>query len=266
MKQINHLFATLAIIIATTFSANAQSSQQLLTELAKGLDLGLKMEMDNPEWSSIMTKAECVYDGNDIVVTLEYTYTLQNTTQEHIDLIKDNISAENLKIAQAQNLSTTLDQNPEIKELLIDAMRDSNCDFVYDMNYVLPTGAQQIIVRLTADDISGNTISKDDLINMMLESYRNGLSKEIGKNGIVDGKVEYDGSNLVMTYVIDFDKDIINELPASEIKDAFVSEMKSNTLSISEMRQLKINNIDIIVVYTGVNGGVKSVFIDSDQF
>ena len=266
MKQINYLFATIAMIIATTFSANAQSNQQFLTEFAKGIDVGLKMEMDKPEWKGLMTKAECVYDGNDIVITTEYTYTLQNSTQEYIDMIKDNLSAENLKISQAQSLSTTLDLNPQIKELLIDIMRSSNCCILYDIDYHFINDTQHITIRLTPDDISGNTISKDDLINMLLENYRKGLSMEIGKNGIVDGKVEYDGSNLVVSYVLDYDKEVIDELPAVEMRESYVSEVKSDPGSLSEMRQLKVNNIDLILVYIGKNGGVKTIHIDTNQF
>lgn len=266
MKQINHLFATLAIIIATTLSASAQSNQQLLSDLAKGIDMGLKTEMDKPEWKGLLTKAECVYNGNDIVTTMEYTFTLQNSTQENINMIRDNLSTENLKIAQVQNLSTTLDANPQVKELLIDLMRSSNCCWVYNIDYIFPTDTQHMTVRLTVDDISGNTISKDDLINVILENYRKAISMEIGKNGVVGGEVGYDGSNMVLSYVVDYDKEIIDELPVAEMRDIFVSEMRSNAISLSEMRQLKLYNIDIILIYTGVNGGVKSVFIDTDQF
>lgn len=266
MKQINYLFATIAMIIATTFSASSQSNKQLLTEFAKGLDDGFKMEMDKPEWKGLMTKAECVYDGYDIVVTTEYTYTLQNTTQENIDIIKDNLSAENLKILQVRSFSTILDQNPQIKEWLINIMRSSNCCIVYDIDYHFINDTQHITLRLTPDDLSGNTISKDDLITMILENYRKAVSMEIGKNGVVDSKVEYDGSNLVMTYVLDYDKEVIDELPAVGIREGFISEVKSNPVLLSEMRQLKINNIDLILVYIGKNGGAKTVHIDSNQF
>ena len=266
MKQINYLFATLAILIATTFSANAQYDSQILYEFAKGLKLGIDAEMHKPEWKGIMTKAECVYNGDDIVISMEYTYTLQNTTQENIDIIRANISSESMKTIQAQSISSALGQNPQVKQLIIDILRRNNCCLVYNIDYIFPTDTQHIDIRLTADDISGKTVSKEDLINLLMQNYTSAFKGEIGKNGIVDGKVEYDGSNLVITYVLDYDKDVIDALPAAEMRDAYISEMKSDPISLSEMRQLKVNNIDIILVYTGVNGGVKTIYVDSEQF
>lgn len=266
MKQINYFLATLAMVIATTFSAYAQYDSQILSEFAKGLELGIKTEMNKSEWKGIMTKAECVYNGDDIVISMEYTYTLQNTTQEYMDMIRGSISSEEMKTVQAQSISSALGANPQVKQLIVDILRRNNCCFVYNIDYIFPTDTQHIDIRLTADDISGKTVTKEDLINLLTQNYTSALKGEIGKNGIVDGKVEYDGSNLVITYVLDYDKDVIDAFPVAEMRDAYISEVKSNPISLSEMRQLNVNNIDIILVYTGVNGGVKTIYIDSDQF
>ena len=87
MKHLNHIFTTLVIIMATAFSVNAQSDKEILESLAEGLEIGLKQEMNNASMKGIMTGGNCEYNGQDLVLTLEYTFTLENTTQENINLM-----------------------------------------------------------------------------------------------------------------------------------------------------------------------------------
>ena len=116
MKYLNHIFTTLVIIMTTAFSANAQSDKEILKSLAEGLELGLKQEMNNASMKGIMTGGNCEYNGQDLVLTLEYTFTLDNTTQENINLMISNFSTESIKLSQSRYtsyLSIMEDSNPD---------------------------------------------------------------------------------------------------------------------------------------------------------
>ena len=121
MKHLNHIFTTLVIIMATAFSVNAQSDKEILESLAEGLEIGLKQEMNNASMKGIMTGGNCEYNGQDLVLTLEYTFTLDNTTQENINLMISSFSTESIKLTQSRNLSVTFDTmlQKDVKDMII---------------------------------------------------------------------------------------------------------------------------------------------------
>ena len=89
---------------------------------------------------------------------------------------------------------------------------------------------------------------------------------EIENNRALDGSVEFNGRDVVLTYVLNVDKETIENMDGNLIKKLFVEQMKSDAISLAEMRQFKLNNIDFVMVYAGVNGGRKEILIDSDLF
>ena len=128
MKHLNHIFTTLVIIMATAFSVNAQSDKEILESLAEGLEIGLKQEMNNASMKGIMTGGNCEYNGQDLVLTLEYTFTLDNTTQENINLMISNFSTESIKLSQSRNLSVTFDTmlQKDAKDMIINILKRNN--------------------------------------------------------------------------------------------------------------------------------------------
>jgi hypothetical protein len=83
---------------------------------------------------------------------------------------------------------------------------------------------------------------------------------------VVDGRVEFNGRDIVLTYVLNIDKEMVENMDVDLIEKLFVEQMKSDAISLAEMRQFKLNYIDFVMVYEGINGGRKEVTIDSSQF
>ncbi|MEE1365523.1 MAG: hypothetical protein UHE93_02430, partial [Muribaculaceae bacterium] len=121
--------------MATAFSVNAQSDKEILESLAEGLEIGLKQEMNNASMKGIMTGGNCEYNGQDLVLTLEYTFTLENTTQENINLMISNFSTESIKLSQSRNLSVTFDTmlQKDAKDMIINTLKRNNCRLVYNI-------------------------------------------------------------------------------------------------------------------------------------
>lgn len=268
MKHLNHIFTTLVIIMATAFSVNAQSDKEILESLAEGLEIGLKQEMNNASMKGIMTGGNCEYNGQDLVLTLEYTFTLDNTTQENIDLMLSNFSAESIKLTQSRNLSVTFDTmlQKDVKDMFINILKQNNCRLVYNIYYNFPTTTKHCNFTITADEIDKKDVSKEEFIELMLQNYNKALKIEIENGRAVDGSVEFNGRDVVLTYVLNVDKETVENMDVNLIKKLFVEQMKSDAISLSEMRQFKLNDIDFVMVYEGINGGRKEVTIDSSQF
>lgn len=268
MKHLNHIFTTLVIIMATAFSVNAQSDKEILESLAEGLEIGLKQEMNNASMKGIMTGGNCEYNGQDLVLTLEYTFTLDNTTQENINLMISNFSTESIKLSQSRNLSVTFDTmlQKDDKDLIINILKRNNCRLVYNIYYNFPTTTKHCNFAITADEIDKKDVSKEDFIELMLKNYNKALKIEIENGRAVDGRVEFNGRDIVLTYVLNIDKETVENMDVDLIKKLFVEQMKSDTISLAEMRQFKLNDIDFVMVYEGINGGRKEVLIDSSQF
>ena len=256
MKHLNHIFTTLVIIMATAFSVNAQSDKEILESLAEGLEIGLKQEMNNASMKGIMTGGNCEYNGQDLVLTLEYTFTLDNTTQE------------NIKLSQSRNLSVSFDTmlQKDDKDLIINILKRNNCRLVYNIYYNFPTTTKHCNFAITADEIDKKDVSKEDFIDLMLKNYNKALKIEIENGRVVDGRVEFNGRDIVLTYVLNIDKETVENMDVDLIKKLFVEQMKSDAISLAEMRQFKLNDIDFVMVYEGINGGRKEVLIDSSQF
>lgn len=268
MKYLNYIFTTLVIIMATAFSVNAQSDKVILESLAEGLDIGLKQEMNNATWKGIMTGANCEYNGQDILLTMEYTFTLDNTSQENIDLMLSNFNTESIKLSQSHNLSVTFDTmlQKDVKDMIVNILKQNNCRLVYNIYYNFPTTTKHCNFAITADEIDKKDVSKEEFIELMLQNYRKALKIEIENNRALDGSVEFNGRDVVLTYVLNVDKETIENMDGNLIKKLFVEQMKSDAISLAEMRQFKLNNIDFVMVYAGVNGGRKEILIDSDLF
>ena len=268
MKYLNHILTTLAIILATSFSVNAQSDKEILNSLAEGLEVGIKQEMNNATWKGIMTGANCEYNGQDIVLTMEYSFTLDNTSQENIDLVLRNFSTESIKLTQSHSLSTVFDSmlQKDVKDMILNILKQNNCRLVYNIYYNFPTTTKHCNFAITADEIDNKDVSKEDFIELMLQNYRKTMKVEIENGHVVDGSVEFNGRDVVHTYVLNVDKETIENMDVNLIKKLFVEQMKSDAISLAEMHQFKFNNIDFLLVYAGVNGGRKEIFIDSDQF
>lgn len=254
--------------MTTAFSANAQSDKEILESLAEGLEIGLKQEMNNASMKGIMTGANCEYNGQDLVLTMEYTFTLDNTTQENIDLMLSNFSAESIKLTQSRNLSVTFDTmlQKDVKDMIINILKQNNCRLVYNIYYNFPTTTKHCNFTITADEIDKKDVSKEEFIELMLQNYNKALKIEIENGRAVDGRVEFNGRDVVLTYVLNVDKETVENMDVNLIKKLFVEQMKSDAISLSEMRQFKLNDIDFVMVYEGVNGGRKEVLIDSSQF
>ena len=92
------------------------------------------------------------------------------------------------------------------------------------------------------------------------------LKIEIENGRVVDGRVEFNGRDIVLTYVLNIDKETIEKMDVNLIKKLFVEQMKSDAISLAEMRQFKLNDIDFVLAYEGINGGRKEITIDSSQF
>lgn len=268
MKYLNHIFTALVIIMTTAFSVNAQSDKEILKSLAEGLELGLKQEMNNASMKGIMTGANCEYNGQDLVLTMEYTFTLDNTTQENIDLMLSNFSAESIKLSQSRNLSVTFDTmlQKDVKDMIINILKQNNCRLVYNIYYNFPTTTKHCNFTITADEIDKKDVSKEEFIELMLQNYNKALKIEIENGRAVDGSVVFNGRDVVLTYVLNVDKETVENMDVNLIKKLFVEQIKSDAISLSEMRQFKLNDIDFVMVYEGVNGGRKEVLIDSSQF
>ena len=199
MKYLNHIFTALVIIMTTAFSANAQSDKEILKShlyhighnhghsfqctqsdkeilesLAEGLEIGLKQEMNNASMKGIMTGANCEYNGQDLVLTMEYTFTLDNTTQENIDLMLSNFSAESIKLTQSRNLSVTFDTmlQKDVKDMIINILKQNNCRLVYNIYYNFPTTTKHCNFAITADEIDKKDVSKEEFIELMLQNYK----------------------------------------------------------------------------------------------
>lgn len=268
MKHLNHIFTTLVIIMATAFSVNAQSDKEILESLAEGLEIGLKQEMNNASMKGIMTGGNCEYNGQDLVLTLEYTFTLDNTTQENINLMISNFSTESIKLTQSRNLSVTFDTmlQKDTKDLIINTLKRNNCRLVYNIYYNFPTTTKHCNFAITADEIDKKDVSKEEFIELMLKNYNKALKIEIENGRAVDGRVEFNGRDIVLTYVLNIDKEMVENMDVDLIEKLFVEQMKSDAISLAEMRQFKLNDIDFVLAYEGINGGRKEVTIDSSQF
>ena len=268
MKHLNHIFTTLVIIMATAFSVNAQSDKEILESLAEGLEIGLKQEMNNASMKGIMTGGNCEYNGQDLVLTLEYTFTLDNTTQENINLMISNFSTESIKLTQSRNLSVTFDTmlQKDAKDLIINTLKRNNCRLAYNIYYNFPTTTKHCNFAITADEIDKKDVSKEEFIELMLKNYNKALKIEIENGRAVDGRVEFNGRDIVLTYVLNIDKEMVENMDVDLIEKLFVEQMKSDAISLAEMRQFKLNDIDFVLAYEGINGGRKEITIDSSQF
>lgn len=266
MKQLNYLFIVVAVILSSTFTMNAQSDTELFNIFAESMENGMYQEMSKPEWKGTMTGATCRYNGQDIVSTIEYTFNSQNSTPKDMELLKNSLSEKDLKIALTHNLSLTINSNAEIKDLFVDIFKRNQCDFVYNVYYNFPDTTKHINFSITIDELIDNPPTKEEFINTFITNYRKAMDSEIGKNGIINGSIEFDGKNIIITYIVDFDAETINNISSDSFENMIVDEWKATPTSLSEMRQLNDIDTDFIIIYRGANGGTKSVCIDTAQF
>lgn len=150
--------------------------------------------------------------------------------------------------------------------MIINILKQNNCRLVYNIYYNFPTTTKHCNFTITADEIDKKDVSKEEFIELMLQNYNKALKIEIENGRAVDGRVEFNGRDVVLTYVLNVDKETVENMDVNLIKKLFVEQMKSDAISLSEMRQFKLNDIDFVMVYEGVNGGRKEVLIDSSQF
>ncbi|MEE1365102.1 MAG: hypothetical protein UHE93_00260, partial [Muribaculaceae bacterium] len=132
--------------------------------------------------------------------------------------------------------------------------------------YNFPTTTKHCNFAITADEIDRKDVSKEEFIELMLKNYNKALKIEIENGRAVDGRVEFNGRDIVLTYVLNIDKETIEKMDVDLIEKLFVEQMKSDAISLAEMRQFKLNDIDFVLAYEGINSGRKEVTIDSSQF
>lgn len=86
--------------------------------------------------------------------------------------------------------------------MIINLLKNNDCNLVTNIYYNFPSETKHVTITLTADDLGGKTISKQDFIDMYVSSNRTTIKSEIGKNGVVDANVEYDGTNIIIKTVL----------------------------------------------------------------
>jgi hypothetical protein len=146
----------------------------------------------------------------------------------------------------------------------------SSTQYVYisniDQTGCLYLGGLRELDKITRIAYIPKDVSKEEFIELMLKNYNKALKIEIENGRVVDGRVEFNGRDIVLTYVLNIDKEMVENMDVDLIEKIFVEQMKSDAISLAEMRQFKLNDIDFVMVYEGINGGRKEVTIDSSQF
>ena len=98
------------------------------------------------------------------------------------------------------------------KDMIINILKQNNCRLVYNIYYNFPTTTKHCNFAITADEIDRKDVSKEEFIELMLKNYNKALKIEIENGRVVDGRVEFNGRDIVLTYVLNIDKETIENM------------------------------------------------------